>query len=306
MSINYAILGILSCKRLTGYDLKKIIQDSPFMYWSGNNNQIYKALVELHNEGFVTSEVHHQDSSPSKKIYTITAEGLAELKKWVLSTPEPPEFKKTFLIQLAWADLLNTEELNALLSEYENQVKMQLLIQKERKRRGNFSPGRSSREECIWDLIHENIISSYENELNWIQKVRGELCNNLKKEANRMNYKVVEKENGKYIECISAETPLCTEQDALDLVAVCGENETNLLALHAGALAEDFFRLRTGVAGQMLQKFVNYHMKVAVIITNESIVKGKFKELLAESNKGNDFRTFNTALEAENWLLKLS
>jgi len=114
MSIDYAILGILSSKSLTGYDLKKIIQESPFMYWSGNNNQIYRSLVKLHDKGFVTNEVEYQESSPSKKVYTITKEGISELKDWVLSSPEPPEFKKMFLIQLAWSDQLNSEELSAI------------------------------------------------------------------------------------------------------------------------------------------------------------------------------------------------
>ena len=57
VSIKHAILGILSFKPLTGYDIKKIIQESSFMYWSGNNNQVYKALLELHDKGFVTNEV---------------------------------------------------------------------------------------------------------------------------------------------------------------------------------------------------------------------------------------------------------
>jgi PadR family transcriptional regulator AphA len=305
MSINHAILGILSYQPLTGYDVKKIIQDSPFMYWSGNNNQIYKSLLELLDEGFVTSEVLHQESSPSKKIYTITPEGLAELKNWVLSTPEPPEFKKTFLIQLAWADLLSTDELNAFLSEYENKVKMQLILEKEYIRRGNFLPDRTMREKYLWDFIHDNLISSYENELNWIQKVRQELCNKLGQETNKMQFKVIKKPDGKYVECISAETPLGTEQDALNLIALCGENDTNNLIIHTEALADDFFKLRTGIAGQMLQKFINYHVKIAVIIGNEQIIKGKFKEVLAESNKGNDFRAFNSINDAENWLLKI-
>ncbi len=305
MSINYAILGILSYKPLTGYDLKKIIQDSPFMYWSGNNNQIYKSLLELLEEGLVTSEVQHQESSPSKKIYTITEAGLAELKDWVLATPEPPEFKKTFLIQLAWADLLNTDELNTLLSGYENQVKMQLLLHKEYLNRGKFSPDRSAREINLWNLIHDNLISSSENELEWIQKVRRELGGEIEKELNKMQFRVIEKANGRYIECISAETPLGTEQDALDLIAICGENNTNHLIIHTEALSDDFFKLRTGVAGRMLQKFINYRVKTGVIITDEQIIRGKFKEMLAESNQGNDFRVFNSISDAENWLLNL-
>jgi PadR family transcriptional regulator, regulatory protein AphA len=302
MSINYAILGILSCKSLTGYDLKKIIQESDFMYWSGNNNQIYKSLVELLDDGLVTNEVHHQESSPSKKIYTITEEGLAELKEWVLSSPEPPEFKKMFLIQLAWADQLSADELNTLLSSYENEVRMQLLMQQEKKRRQTFSADRTFREVHLWDLIHDNLISSYENELSWIQKARKEVCSNIK-EANRMKYKLIERNNKKYIECNSAETLLRSEQDALDLIIACSENNTHLLMLHSEVLSDDFFKLRTGLAGQVLQKFINYQVKVAVVLTSEQKIKGKFKELIAESNRGNDFRVFINIPEAENWLL---
>ena len=40
MAIRYAILGLLSWRPFTGYDLKKMIGDSVFLYWSGNNNQI--------------------------------------------------------------------------------------------------------------------------------------------------------------------------------------------------------------------------------------------------------------------------
>ncbi len=88
MSIKYAILGVLSWKPSTGYDLKKIFEESSIMYWSGNNNQIYKTLVQLLVEDLVTNEVLHQESTPSKNIYTITDRGAAALKEWVLSTPE--------------------------------------------------------------------------------------------------------------------------------------------------------------------------------------------------------------------------
>lgn len=305
MSINHAILGILSYKPLTGYDLKKIIQESPFMYWSGNNNQIYKALVELLHEGYVTNEVQHQESSPSKKIYTITEDGLAELKEWMLSSPEPPELKKPFLIQLAWAGQLQPNELDAMLAGYEDQLRMQILLQKEKQRRGIFSPARTAREKTIWDLIQENIISTYENELIWLEKLREAIGDDVREETNKLNYRVVEKSNKKYIECFSTETPIGTEQDALDLIAACGESNTNLLLLHAEAFAADFFKLKTGVAGMILQKFVNYHVRTAIILPGDLKITGKFKELLAESNKRNDFRVFNTALEAENWLLNL-
>ena len=51
MDIQNALLSMLSVKPMTGYDLKKAMQESAYMHWSGNNNQIYKALLALQEEG---------------------------------------------------------------------------------------------------------------------------------------------------------------------------------------------------------------------------------------------------------------
>jgi PadR family transcriptional regulator, regulatory protein AphA len=305
MSIKFAILGILSWKASTGYELKKIFEESSFLYWSGNNNQIYKALIQMQGEELVTSEVIHQDSSPSKKIYSITVEGLKELKEWVVSSPEAPEIKKTFLVQLAWSDMLNNQELNELLSKYENALKIQLVIQQEKNRRALYSPNRSTRESFIWDMISENIISTYNNELNWVYETRKKLFENQGiEEKSKMNYQIREIENKKYIELISTTDPLSTENDALDLVALCAEHETILLMIHYAALSQDFFKLKTRVAGNMLQKFINYCIKTSAVIPQEVMEKGRFREMALETNKGNHFRMYENKEEAEKWLLK--
>ena len=175
MNIKYAILGFLSWQTFTGYDLKKVFTDSEFIYWSGNNNQIYRTLMEIQREGLVTSEVQHQENYPSRKVYTITQEGLSELRNWVLSTPELPQIRNTFLIQLAWADQLQSDELDELLDKYEYEINMQLLMRQERDRRGREKPARTQREEYIWKMIFENWVTSYENELAWVRKLRKEL-----------------------------------------------------------------------------------------------------------------------------------
>jgi len=182
MSIQYAILGFLSWKPSTGYDLKKLFEESTFMYWSGNNNQIYKSLLSLQEEGLVKNETVHQDGAPSKKIYTITEQGLTKLKSWIVSSPEVPEYKKPFLVRLAWSDLLTDEELHTLLAEYENEIQLQLVMQQERKRRGIPSPDRSPREIMVWNMITDNMISSYQNELDWIHNTTKELLKMKEKE----------------------------------------------------------------------------------------------------------------------------
>ena len=68
MSIRYIILGYLNTSDLTGYELKKAIAAHPFLPWSGNNNQIYKALTELEDNGYIQSQRVIQSLAPNKKL----------------------------------------------------------------------------------------------------------------------------------------------------------------------------------------------------------------------------------------------
>ena len=120
-----------------------------------------------------------------------------------------------------------------------------------------------------------------------------------------MNYNLVENDTTKYIEIVSSDVPLRSEQDALDIISLSWEHDINMLLIHGYVLSEDFFDLKTGVAGKMLQKFINYNIKVGAIIPSQIADTGRFREMVLEANKGNAFRVFTGREEAENWLLSI-
>ncbi|OOM68943.1 DUF4180 domain-containing protein [Clostridium sp. BL-8] len=120
-----------------------------------------------------------------------------------------------------------------------------------------------------------------------------------------MNYRVVHKNNMKYIEFASEAWKLSSEQDVVDCISICMENDIFTIMFPSNVLSEDFFNLKTRLAGMAVQKFINYHVKVAVIIENEEKLNDRFKEMIMESNKGNHFRTFKNIEEAEIWISKL-
>ncbi len=185
MSIKYAILGLLSLNSLSGYDIKKRFEGSKALYWSGNNNQIYKTLIQLHKEGWVSREIQVQESSPSRKVYSITEKGLEELRIWVLATPEMPRIKNSFLMQLAWSDLLSANEIDDQLEKYESELRSQLEMLRFQKEQQNISPSgtirdayinvllaRTPREIFLWNKVLENWISNYQTELDWVCELR--------------------------------------------------------------------------------------------------------------------------------------
>ena len=187
-SIDYAILGLLSRQPLTGYDIKKMFAGSETLYWSGNNNQVYTSLANLLKKGFVSKETKLQADNPPRKIYSITPQGQAELDKWLRIEPELPRLRNPFLIQLAWADRLEPHELDALLARYEEETQNELMILQVQAEQNNVDPNgklrdayinpsqaRSNREVVLWSMIQLNWIQFYQNELNWVRSLRGQL-----------------------------------------------------------------------------------------------------------------------------------
>lgn len=77
-----------------------------------------------------------------------------------------------------------------------------------------------------------------------------------------------------------------TVQDALDLMMTAAMEDCMGLIVPKACLAEDFFRLQTRLAGEILQKFVNYNMKIAVVGDFSGYASQSLRDFIYESNKG--------------------
>lgn len=118
-----------------------------------------------------------------------------------------------------------------------------------------------------------------------------------------MQHQLVRAGGVTYIEIIAAPQPLGSEQDALELVGLSWAEGATRLLLHPSVLADAFFQLRSGVAGAMIQKFATYQLRVAATVPDQAGWSPRFRELVAETNRGQTFGVFGTRAEAERWLL---
>ncbi len=82
--------------------------------------------------------------------------------------------------------------------------------------------------------------------------------------------------------------PLATSRDASDLVGEAFSASAELVIVPVERLGADFLRLSSGLAGEVLQKFVNYGLKFAILgdISAATAASGPLRDFVYESNRG--------------------
>jgi glutamate synthase domain-containing protein 3 len=102
----------------------------------------------------------------------------------------------------------------------------------------------------------------------------------------------------------SDEMVITSVQDALDLMANCGYQGANRIIVHEKNLTPDFFDLKTGVAGEILQKFSNYGVSLAIIGDFAKYPGKSLRDFIYESNKAGRINFVGTLEEAKEKLSK--
>jgi len=110
--------------------------------------------------------------------------------------------------------------------------------------------------------------------------------------------RTIEKDGVKIAVVTADEKLLFDVQSALDLMAtVQYEADSSRIAVYKESVAEEFFILSTRLAGEILQKFVNYQCKLAIIGDFSKYTSKPLKDFIYESNNGRDI--FFAATEDE-------
>jgi hypothetical protein len=104
----------------------------------------------------------------------------------------------------------------------------------------------------------------------------------------RPPYDVVETPAGRMVVMSALGDPVVTSSDAIDLISVAGSEEADWVVLPETRLTPEFFRLRTGVAGEIAQRFVNYRVGLVVLgdISRYTEDSPTLRDLIRESNHG--------------------
>jgi hypothetical protein len=89
--------------------------------------------------------------------------------------------------------------------------------------------------------------------------------------------------------CASDGQKLTSESDALDLLGESMQHGAELVLVPVERLADDFFQLKTRLAGQIIQKFVQYRRRLVILgdISRYVAQSNAFRDFVYEANRGN-------------------
>jgi len=183
VSLRHALLGVLKDRPLTGYDLVRQFQGTLGFLWSAPQSQIYPELRRMEAAGLVTATVAPRGQRAQKRIYSVTDDGMAELRRWAtdfmpLPAQRDPVHLKAAFFDMAPLDAVR-EQLRAHVAQHQWRIEQwQARIEAIRGRRATLIESWLKRQpveehENILDVkVHalEGLIARARVEITWARQ----------------------------------------------------------------------------------------------------------------------------------------
>ncbi|MFD0681486.1 MULTISPECIES: PadR family transcriptional regulator [unclassified Paenibacillus] len=110
-TLSYGLLAMLTGGSRTGYELMQQIQP----LWRAKHSQIYPLLAKLEQSGYVRFVSVAQKEKPDKKIYSITEQGIAQLRQWIPNTTSEPVKRDELLLKAYCVSLTDPSAAKSLI-----------------------------------------------------------------------------------------------------------------------------------------------------------------------------------------------
>ncbi|UQN14094.1 PadR family transcriptional regulator [Gulosibacter sp. ACHW.36C] len=171
VELQHAILGLLSLRPMSGYDLGRAFAGSVAHFWHADQSQIYRTLGRLDKAGLIDTTLIPQTGKPDRKEHTITDAGRDELERWLRSPLETEQAKEPFLARLFFAAPLGAQAVLALLDERRAQAEDLIASLRAIPTHGDDLAAR------LRTATLRNGIAQAEAELTWLNELTIELTN---------------------------------------------------------------------------------------------------------------------------------
>jgi DNA-binding PadR family transcriptional regulator len=165
--LGYALLGLLYSQPSSGYDLRKIFALTPLRTFSDSPGAIYPALRRLEERRLIRGKVEEGSGLRRRKIYRLSAGGVAELKKWLtrpVTSEDVVRGMEELLLRFAFMDSVIGRSVSIeFLRALERELKSYVPTLRE------FLKSEQSKMPTSGRLALESGIRSYEAHLRWVR-----------------------------------------------------------------------------------------------------------------------------------------
>lgn len=113
-----------------------------------------------------------------------------------------------------------------------------------------------------------------------------------------MHFESHTRNNIRIAEVLSDTTIIQTAEDGLDLLGNLYYQGFDRMIVYSKNITPDFFDLKNGLAGEILQKFSNYRIRLAIVGDFSSYTSKSITDFMFESNNGKQVNFLNSVEEA--------
>lgn len=121
----YGLMAILSQGPMSGYDVRKALDDREMYYWRESSGNIYPMLRELHADGLL-EKTDAYTKRKKRVLYSLTGKGRQELERWLGEPAGLSRFRVELLMKLRFGAGLGIETLLGHLAHYRGRIQEQL------------------------------------------------------------------------------------------------------------------------------------------------------------------------------------
>ena len=169
--IDMVILGLLSHDNMTGYDIKKQIDNSISFFWKGSFGNIYPALAILEDGGMIEKIPEKEKNSGRERIYYgITDAGRKSLEEWLKESKTVNDLKYEMLLKVFFGGNVKNELSIATIEEFERDIAVDLSIIKTYK--NNLENALDERDHLFFYLTVSFGVEVYEAYLRWCARAK--------------------------------------------------------------------------------------------------------------------------------------
>ena len=173
MPLRHGLLGLLTYKDMTGYDLDKMVQESLGLFWHCKTSQVYRELSAMNKKGWIGSRTEIQKDRPNKKIYSLTESGKKELSNWLCenrgAAEDSIQTKIPLSMRLFFGNNAPKEVSVSLLKSFRQELKQKIKDLSLIPPRAKEKPAQKNSKELYWSLVIDYGKAYYSFLLKWTE-----------------------------------------------------------------------------------------------------------------------------------------